>query len=98
MPERTATTVSAAPRHSGQGWLTVRDDGSLLDVLPLTGSTMVVTGFLEDQANTCGIVHDVGIIYPLAHCRPGLTGMVATRGAYRARQRSVLAILPIGAY
>ena len=53
---------------------------------------------LEDQANVCGIVRDVGIICLLTRCRSGLTGMVATRGGYRAGQRSVLAILPIGAH
>ncbi len=56
------------------------------------------TRCLEDQANTSGIVRDVGIICLLTRCRSGLTRMVATRGGYRPGWRSVLAILPIGAY
>lgn len=42
------------------------------------------TRCLEDQANTSGVVRDVGIICSLTRCRPGLTGVVATRGGYRS--------------
>ena len=52
---------------------------------------------LEDRGNETGMVRDVGFIGQLTRCRPGLTGMVATRGGYRAGQSSVLAILPTGA-
>ena len=55
------------------------------------------TRCLEDQANASGVVRDVGIVCPLTRCRPGLTGMVATRSGYRRGRRSVLAILPTGA-
>jgi hypothetical protein len=53
---------------------------------------------LEDQGNACCMVLDVGFIGLLTRCRSGLTWMVATRGGYRAGQRSVPAILPIGAH
>jgi hypothetical protein len=46
---------------------------------------------LEDQADVSGIVRDVGIICLLTHCPSGLTRMVATRGGYRSRRRSILA-------
>jgi hypothetical protein len=45
--------------------------------------TLARTRCLEDQANECGIVRDVGIICLLTRCRSGLTGMVAMRGSYR---------------
>jgi hypothetical protein len=56
------------------------------------------TRFLEVPGNTSEIVRDVGFIGSLTRCRSGLTWMVATCGGCRAGQRSVLAILPIGAH
>ncbi len=45
--------------------------------------TLARTRCIEDQANACGIVLDVGFIGLLTRCRSGLTRMVATRGSSR---------------
>jgi hypothetical protein len=37
---------------------------------------------LEDQANACGMVPDVGFICLLTRCRSGWTRMIATGGGY----------------